>query len=51
MKSLDWGNHRTGHPRWAQLTAKIWKLSPSIRRTQQATLDDAPSHGTRKGFS
>src|SRR5215472_16781800 len=34
MNRFDWGNHRTGHPKWAQLMAKTWKLCPSTFRTQ-----------------
>src|SRR5215468_2769852 len=50
-EELGLRNHRTGQPRCAQLTAKTWKRCPSTRRTQHATLAEAPSHWTRNGFS
>src|SRR4051812_5420162 len=50
MNSFDSGNQRTGQPRCAQLTANtcIW-LAPRWR-TQHATFEVLPSHGTVNGF-
>src|SRR5262249_52820293 len=45
MNRPDWGNQRTGQPRCAQLTAKTWNFSPSMRRTQQAVSTVLPSVG------
>src|ERR1700728_49108 len=50
MKSWDCGNHRTGHPRWAQLIAKTLNSLAAVRRTQHATPSVSPSHGRRFGF-
>src|SRR3981081_2325366 len=50
MNKPDCGNHRTGHPRWAQLIANTWNSFSEIRRTQQATLSVSPSHSRLAGF-
>src|ERR1700722_1859287 len=50
MKRPDCGNHRTGQPRCAQLTAKTWSCSPSTRRTQHAVSTVLPSVGITLGF-
>src|ERR1700721_1145365 len=50
MKRPDCGNHRTGQPRCAQLTAKTWNCSPSTRRTQHAVSTVFPSVGITLGF-
>src|ERR1700730_2473268 len=50
MKRPDCGNHRTGQPRCAQLTAKTWNCSPSKRRTQHAVSTVFPSVGITFGF-
>src|ERR1700730_12015736 len=50
MKRPDCGNHRTGQPRCAQLTAKTWNCSPSTRRTQHAVSTVFPSVGITFGF-
>src|SRR6267142_2149303 len=51
MNRRDWGNHRTGQPRCAQLIANTWNCSPPTRRTQHAIFAVGPSHATRNGFS
>src|SRR5277367_3831630 len=50
MNKPDCGNHRTGHPRWAQLMANTWNSFSEIRRTQQATRSVSPSHVRLTGF-
>src|ERR1700760_1568785 len=50
MNKPDCGNHRTGHPRWAQLIANTWNSFSEIRRTQQATRSVSPSHARLTGF-
>src|SRR5271170_392188 len=50
MNNPDCGNHRTGHPRWAQLIANTWTSLSEIRRTQQATRSVSPSHVRLTGF-
>src|ERR1039458_6781661 len=51
MNSCDCGNHRTGHPRCAQLIANTVNWLDPSRRTQQATLSVSPSHDCLKGFT
>src|SRR5580704_4661547 len=50
MNKPDCGNHRTGHPKWAQLIANPWNSLSEIRRTQQATRSVSPSHSRLTGF-
>src|SRR6202020_159040 len=50
MNKPDCGNHRTGHPRWAQLMANTWNSFSEMRRTQQATRSVSPSHSRLTGF-
>src|SRR5260370_5354632 len=50
MNRPDCGNHRTGHPRWAQLIANTWNSFSEIRRTQQGTRSVSPSHSRLTGF-
>src|SRR5260370_12168348 len=50
MNKPDCGNHRTGHPRCAQLIANTWNSFSEIRRTQQATRSVSPSHARLTGF-
>src|SRR5258708_15614129 len=51
MNKPDCGNHRTGHPKWAQLIANTWKSFSEIRRTQQAIRSVSPSHARLTGFA
>src|SRR5882757_8069106 len=50
MTKPDCGNHRTGHPKWAQLIANTWKSLSEIRRTQQATRSVSPSQSRLTGL-
>ena len=50
MNNCDSENHRTGHPRWAQLMANTVYFPGSEQRTYAGTFAVSPSHGFENGL-